>query len=114
MTKAFRWFVGHTLHFDFWFIAKETRGLAIAPATHRELFSTTWSTGYRNRIDGIAGIFTLQALGRAVRERSRALPEPHRAYLAPDRPVTRQRSLVVEHAIITAATAQSGNRRVRL
>jgi len=105
MTKAFRWFVGHSLHFGHLVYAKKRQVMRLALANDVSVLGSMvdrlseQNRWYRD--------FTLQALGRAVRETIACFPV-YRTYLAPDRPVTDKDQQVVEHAINTAKRRNPG------
>lgn len=99
ITKALRWFVGHSLNFGHLVYAKKRQVMRLALANDvNVLGSMVDRLSEQNRW---FRDFTLQALGRAVRETIACFPV-YRTYLAPDRPVTDEDRQVVERAINAA------------
>jgi (1->4)-alpha-D-glucan 1-alpha-D-glucosylmutase len=105
ITKAFRWFVDHSLHFGHLVYAKKQQVMRLALANDVGVLGSMvdrlseQNRWYRD--------FTLQALGRAVRETIACFPV-YRTYLAPDRPVREEDRQVVEHAILAAKRRNPG------
>jgi (1->4)-alpha-D-glucan 1-alpha-D-glucosylmutase len=105
ITKSFRWFVGHSQHFGHLVYAKKRQVMRLALANDVNVLGSMvdrlseQNRWYRD--------FTLQALGRAVRETIACFPV-YRTYLAPDRPVTDEDRQVVERAINAAKRRNPG------
>jgi (1->4)-alpha-D-glucan 1-alpha-D-glucosylmutase len=105
ITKSFRWFVGHSQHFGHLVYAKKRQVMRLALANDVNVLGSMvdrlseQNRWYRD--------FTLQALGRAVRETIACFPV-YRTYLAPDRPVTDEDRQVVERAINAAKRRNAG------
>ncbi len=105
ITKSFRWFVGHSQHFGHLVYAKKRQVMRLALANDVNVLGSMvdrlseTNRWYRD--------FTLQALGRAVRETIACFPV-YRTYLAPDRPVTEEDQQVIERAINTAKRRNPG------
>jgi len=105
ITKTFRWFVGHSLHFGHLIYAKKRQVMRLALANDINVLGSMvdrlseQNRWYRD--------FTLQALGRAVGETIACFPV-YRTYLAPDHPVTEEDRQVIERAINTAKRRNPG------
>jgi (1->4)-alpha-D-glucan 1-alpha-D-glucosylmutase len=105
ITKAFRWFIGHSLHFGHLVYAKKRQVMRLALANDVNVLGSMadrlseQNRWYRD--------FTLQALGRAVSETIACFPV-YRTYLAPDRAVTEEDRQVVERAINAAKRRNPG------
>ena len=54
ITKAFRWFIGHSLHFGHLVYAKKRLVMRLALANDVNVFSATCSTGFRSKTAGSA------------------------------------------------------------
>lgn len=105
MTKAFRWFVGHSLHFGHLVYAKKRQVMRLALANDVSVLGgmvdrlSEQNRWYRD--------FTLQALARAVRETIACFPV-YRTYLAPNRAATDEDRQVIERAINSAKRRNPG------
>ncbi|MEY2542334.1 MAG: (1-_4)-alpha-D-glucan 1-alpha-D-glucosylmutase [Verrucomicrobiota bacterium] len=105
ITKAFRFFIGHSLHFGHLVYAKKRQVMRLALANDVSVLgSMVDRLSEQNRW---FRDFTLQALGRAVRETIACFPV-YRTYLAPDRPVTEEDRQVVDRAIFSAKRRNPG------
>ena len=105
ITKTFRRFIGHSLHFGHLVYAKKRQVMRLALANDVNVLG--------NMVDRLSEQnrwfrdFTLQALARAVRETIACFPV-YRTYLAPGRPVSDEDRQVVERAIATAKRRNPG------
>ena len=99
ISSTFRRFIGHSLHFGHLAYAKKRQVMRLALANDVNVLG--------NMVDRLSEQnrwyrdFTLQALGRAVRETIACFPV-YRTYLAPDRPVRDEDRHVIERAIAAA------------
>ena len=105
ITKAFRWFVGHSLHFGHLVYAKKRLVMRLALANDVNVLGnmldrlSEQNRWYRD--------FTLEALARAVRETIACFPV-YRTYIAPNRPVSDEDRQVIERAISNAKRHNPG------
>src|SRR6266403_3751999 len=105
ISSTFRRFIGHSLHFGHLAYAKKRQVMRLALANDVNVLG--------NMVDRLSEQnrwyrdFTLQALGRAVRETIACFPV-YRTYLAPDRPVRDEDRHVIERAINTAKRRNPG------
>ena len=105
ITKAFRWFMGHSQPFGHLVYAKKRQVMQLALANDvNVLGSLADRLSEQNRW---FRDFTLQSLSRAVRETIACFPV-YRTYLAPDRPVRDEDHQVVERAISAAKRRNPG------
>jgi (1->4)-alpha-D-glucan 1-alpha-D-glucosylmutase len=99
ITNTFRRFIGHSTHFGHLVYAKKRQVMRLALANDVNVLGnlvdrlSEQNRWYRD--------FTLQALGRAVRETIACFPV-YRTYLAPGRPVSDEDRHVIERAISAA------------
>jgi (1->4)-alpha-D-glucan 1-alpha-D-glucosylmutase len=99
ITTAFRRFIGHSMHFGHLVYAKKRQVMRLALANDVNVLG--------NMVDRLSEQnrwyrdFTLQALGRAVRETIACFPV-YRTYLAPGAPVSDEDRSVIERAIAAA------------
>jgi len=105
ITKTYRRFVGHSMHFGHLVYAKKRQVMRLALANDVAVLG--------NMVDRLSEQnrwyrdFTLQALARAVRETIACFPV-YRTYLAPGRPVSDEDRRVVERAIAAAKRRNPG------
>ena len=99
ITKTFHRFIGHSLHFGHLLYAKKLQVMRLAVASDVEVLA--------NMVDRLSEQnrwfrdFTLEALGRAVRETIACFPV-YRTYLTPGQPVSEEDRQVIERAIAAA------------
>jgi (1->4)-alpha-D-glucan 1-alpha-D-glucosylmutase len=105
ITNAYRRFIGHSMHFGHLAYAKKRQVTRLALANDVNVLG--------NMVDRLSEQnrwyrdFTLQALGRAVRETIACFPV-YRTYLAPGRPVSDEDRHVIERAISSAKRRNPG------
>jgi (1->4)-alpha-D-glucan 1-alpha-D-glucosylmutase len=105
ITNTFRRFIGHSTHFGHLVYAKKRQVMRLALANDVNVLG--------NMVDRLSEQnrwyrdFTLQALGRAVRETIACFPV-YRTYLAPGRPVSDEDRHVIERAISAAKRRNPG------
>jgi (1->4)-alpha-D-glucan 1-alpha-D-glucosylmutase len=105
ITKTYRRFIGHSIHFGHLVYAKKRQVMRLALANDVSVLGSMadrlseQNRWYRD--------FTLLALARAVRETIACFPV-YRTYLAPGRPVTDKDRQVVERAIAAAKRRNPG------
>lgn len=99
ITKTFHRFIGHSFHFGHLVYAKKRLVTRLALANDVNVLGnmldrlSEQNRWYRD--------FTLEALGRAVRETIACFPV-YRTYLAPGRPVSEEDRVVIERAVAAA------------
>jgi (1->4)-alpha-D-glucan 1-alpha-D-glucosylmutase len=105
ITKTYRRFIGHSMHFGHLLYAKKRQVMRLAVANDVNVLGnmldrlSEQNRWYRD--------FTLQALARAMRETIACFPV-YRTYLAPGRPVSEKDRQVVERAIAAAKRRNPG------
>jgi (1->4)-alpha-D-glucan 1-alpha-D-glucosylmutase len=105
ITKTYRRFIGHSMHFGHLLYAKKRQVMRLALANDVNVLGnmldrlSEQNRWYRD--------FTLQALARALRETIACFPV-YRTYLAPGRPVSERDRQVVERAIAAAKRRNPG------
>jgi (1->4)-alpha-D-glucan 1-alpha-D-glucosylmutase len=105
MTKAYRRFIGHSMHFGHLLYAKKRQVMHLALANDVNVLGSMLdrlsehNRWYRD--------FTLQSLSLAVRETIACFPV-YRTYLAPGRPVGEADRQVIERAIAAAKRRNPG------
>ena len=105
ITNIFRRFIGHSMHFGHLVYAKKRQVMRLSLANDVNVLG--------NMVDRLSEQnrwfrdFTLQALGRAVRETIACFPV-YRTYLEPDRAVSLEDQEVVERAIGSAKRRNPG------
>jgi (1->4)-alpha-D-glucan 1-alpha-D-glucosylmutase len=105
ITNTFRRFLGHSMHFGHLAYAKKRQVMRLALANDVNVLG--------NMVDRLSEQnrwyrdFTLQALGRAVRETIACFPV-YRTYLAPGRPVRDEDRHAIERAIAAAKRRNPG------
>jgi (1->4)-alpha-D-glucan 1-alpha-D-glucosylmutase len=105
ITKTYRRFIGHSMHFGHLLYAKKRQVMRLALANDVNVLGnmldrlSEQNRWYRD--------FTLQALARALRETIACFPV-YRTYLAPGRPVSEKDRQVVERAIAAAKRRNPG------
>jgi (1->4)-alpha-D-glucan 1-alpha-D-glucosylmutase len=105
ITKAYRRFIGHSMHFGHLLYAKKRQVMRLALANDvNELGSMLDRLSEHNRW---YRDFTLQSLSLAVRETIACFPV-YRTYLAPGRPVSEADQQVIERAIAAAKRRNPG------
>src|SRR5438270_12748531 len=99
MTKIFKRFIGHSIHFGHLVYAKKRLVMRISLANEvNVLGSMVDRLSEQNRW---FRDYTLEALARAVRETLACFPV-YRTYLEPGRPVSEQECAVIERAVAAA------------
>ena len=99
VTKTFRRFIGHSMHFGHLVYAKKRLVMRLSLANDVNVLG--------NMLDRLSEKnrwfrdFTLEALGRAVRETIACFPV-YRTYITPDKPVSDEDRAVIERAIAAA------------
>jgi (1->4)-alpha-D-glucan 1-alpha-D-glucosylmutase len=105
ITKTYRRFIGHSMHFGHLVYAKKRQVMRLALANDVSVLG--------NMVDRLSEQnrwyrdFTLQSLARVVRETIACFPV-YRTYLAPGRPVSDRDRQVVERAIAAAKRRNPG------
>src|SRR5438067_8845235 len=105
ISSTFRRFIGHSLHFGHLAYAKKRQVMRLALANDVNVLG--------NMVDRLSEQnrwyrdFTLQALGRAVRETIACFPV-YRTYLAPDAPINDADQRAIERAIAQAKRRNPG------